>query len=148
MPDEDSGRDGVSHPNARDGDLASGKQLYRLGRQDGRAAAQHTFGEARNVSGGSEEACVRGHAAHHVRVLVVDLALDNAPAPGAVVFRRWDFPSLIRQRIEPGACHAQRREDLLSGKDIERRVRFGREQFPEQNEADVAVLGTCAGERR
>src|SRR5271166_1890590 len=86
-------------------------------------------------------------AAHHISILVVNLALNDSLSEGAVVFRRRNFALPFRRRVETCARHSQRRKNLLAGEKAERQITLSRQHLAEQDKSDVAVFGTCARRR-
>ncbi len=85
------------------------------------------------------------NAAHHISVLVIDFALEHAVAEPAIVLGGRNFGFEIWPRIEAGSPHAQRREDLLRGKRVDRQPSSSRQQLGQNDEADIAVAGACSG---
>ena len=83
-------------------------------------------------------------ATHHIGVFVVHFALNYSLAEGPVIFSRRNIRLPFLRRIEARMRHAQWRKDFLSRKKIQRQICFARQHFSEQDEPNVAVLGTRA----
>ncbi len=117
-----------------------GHRADRRARQDLLAAqaalAEEHRGEAREVSGRGEEAGVPGDAAQEVGAWVVDLARQHlavAPLGGRGACDEGGA------RQERRVAHAERREDVLAGEDVEGLPGDGLDQLAEDDEPHVAV---------
>ena len=98
LPEDDSGRDGVSHPSAREvpgGDASRRVNSFTVPgfRIGAPPCNMHSAKRATSVAGAKTPG-MSGDSAHHVRVLVVHLALDDALAKSLIVLGRRDrgFP--------------------------------------------------------
>ena len=100
--------------------LWGGKQSHRVPTEDWLTAAQHTFGEKGDIAGGGKQPGVRGDAAHHGSIFVVDLALDDAMAEIAIALGRWDQIAQLSRRAITGARHAEWAENFPTSKGVER----------------------------
>src|SRR5271165_891892 len=86
--------------------FAASEQLYRGGLEERRPSAQHTFGEADDIGCGCKNSGVSCNTVHHMGVLIVHLALDDALAKRAVVFRGRNIGLPFTRRVEARAPHA------------------------------------------
>src|SRR5262249_10749204 len=93
-----------------------------------------------------EEPGVTGDAAHRIRVIVVHLAAEHAPAPWAALGGcdhpgdRRELPCAHGGEVDEGRrAEPERLEDALMAEAIERGARHGLDQLAEQHEPEVAV---------
>src|SRR5664279_141103 len=84
-------------------------------------------------------------ASHHGSVLVIHFALDDALAKGAIIFGGRNPRLPLCWRIESRVRHAERRQDFLPRKEVERHASLAGQHFSQQDEAHVSILGARAG---
>src|SRR5438270_9716825 len=109
------------------------------------AALQHALCKNRHVQGCGKTASMAGDSAHDEGVFVIDLALNYAVAEGLVIFGGGDERLPILRRAEGHAGEAERGKDLALAEAVERLAGETLQDFAQQDEADIAILG--AGSR-
>jgi len=83
--------------------------------------------------------------AHDKSVFVVDLALNEAMAEGAVIFRGRDCWFFVGWRVKAGVRKVEFGEDLTLAELVQRLAGEPFQCLTQQNEADVTVFGARAG---
>ena len=86
-----------------------------------------------------------GHAAKHAGILVLHFALNNPLSKDAIICGRHNSRFPGSRRIERCTDHAEWSEDFTLTKSIQRLVSDPLQQFAQNDESDVAVLGVDAG---
>jgi len=90
---------------ARGRGFTAGEEADGFGAEDGAASVKHSVGEACEIFGGRKQTGVGGDAAEDVGVFVLDFALDDSVAEGAVVGRGWNLSARFFGRVECGVGH-------------------------------------------
>src|SRR5690349_45846 len=86
-----------------------------------------------------------GYSAHDGGVFIVDFALDQAMAEGAVVFGGRDCESDFGWRVEAGVRKIEFGKDLAPAELVENFAGEPFERFAQQDEADITVFSAHAG---
>src|SRR5579863_7407120 len=100
--------------------FAAGEERDSFGAEDGVSTVEHGVGEAGKVFGGREKAGVAGNAAQHAGVFILDFALDDFLAKGAVVGGGRDLSAGVGGRIECSVDHGERAEEFALAENVER----------------------------
>lgn len=115
------------------------------------SSVEHRVGEAGNVFCGREEAGVSRHATEDEGVFVLNYALNDSLAEGAVgislslIGGRRNFCTHVRRGVERGVGHCQWPEDFALAETIERFSVDAFERRAQDDESDVAIFGSGAG---
>ena len=85
------------------------------------------------------------NSAHDGSVFVIDLALNQAMAEGAVIFRGRDYEFLAGRRVKAGMAEIEFGEDLTPAELVQRLAGKLLQRFTQKDKADIAVFGAGAG---
>ena len=125
--------------------FAASEERQRFRTNQRRSSLQKNVSESRQIFRGGEQAGVSGDSAQHAGVFILHFALDDSFAKGAVIGGGRNRSAPRGRRIVGSVRHPQRAEYFPLAETVKAFVGDTLQRDRQNDEADVAVLSSCAG---